>query len=96
MPGMTMREFECALCQKGFLMMGADFYIPQPDLCEACLMKVWALDGEALKNYINSTLAGPDGFTASQVIDYIQNKKSGFASAEQLIQYRLNPFGSYK
>jgi len=88
MPGIALRDFECTLCQVRFSMMSGDFFIPEPDICDECLVVVWALDGEALADHVAQCLAGRDVFPVSSVVQYIQRQKGGSASAEAVIEFR--------
>jgi len=88
MPGLALRDFECTLCQKNFTMMGADFHIPEPDICDEYLVVVWPLDGEALADHITKCLTSRAVFPVSSVVQYIQRQKEQSASAEAVIEFR--------
>ena len=88
MPGMTMRDFECALCQERFEMLGGYLMVPQLVVCNACLRKTWPLDGEALATHVAHYLAKEASISAKDVLSYIQAQKAQWASLEEALWWR--------
>ena len=91
MPGIALREFECTLCQDQFTLLSDDLMLPEPDICDECLRKVWPLEGEELANYVAERLAcepGEKETLVSTTVQYITRYKEQWRSADEAIDSR--------
>ena len=52
MPGLAVREFECILCDRRFTLLRQDFILPWTLICDECLVEIWALEEDALAEYL--------------------------------------------
>ena len=98
---MSVREFDCRLCQERFTLFSGDVIVPDAHLCDGCLVELWPLEGAALKACIAERLAkwasqrGASSGSlddlqalAESIRDYIVEVRDGWASAEAVIDDR--------
>lgn len=88
MPGLAVRKFECTLCQQQFTLLSGDLILPGPRICDECLVEVWALEGEALANYVAERLLGEEKMSASSIVQRITFHQDQWKSAEEAIGNR--------
>ena len=98
---MAVREFECILCQGHFTLLSGDLMLPEPVICDECLVEVWLLEGDVLAKHISKHLAGNvsphkehleshirQGTLNDRIIQYMQGLKQRQASVKDVIQAR--------
>ena len=98
---MGIRDFECILCQGNFTLLSGDLMVPEPVICDECLVEVWQLEGDALARYMSEHLAentSPhkeyiesnirQGTLCEKIIRNIQGWKQQQMSVDEIIRDR--------
>jgi len=88
MPGLTLRGFECNLCGQEFTLLAGDLYVPQPRVCDACVLEVWEMDDDVLTRHVAQCLAGEGEMPADRIVQDIGWQREQWKSAEELIAQR--------
>ena len=88
MPVMALREFECTLCSQSFTLLAGDLMVPAPNLCDACLEEIWALEGKALESHVAGCLPDADERLVAGVIRHLGWHRSTWSSAGEAIAQR--------
>lgn len=89
MPGMSIREFRCDLCDQLFTMPSGDLMVPEPNVCDDCLREVWDMDDKALAQHIVGCLArGAGQVSVDRIVQYINTNREQWAEVEEAIRLR--------
>jgi hypothetical protein len=91
MPGMSIKEFKCDLCDQPFTMSSGDLMVPQPNVCDDCLTEVWDMADEALAAHTAACLArgaGAGQFSVEDIVSYINTNREQWAEVEEVIRLR--------
>ncbi|MCP4428727.1 MAG: hypothetical protein GY803_29930 [Chloroflexi bacterium] len=90
MPGLTVRGFECSLCQRPFALLVPDFMPPVPLVCDDCLGAVWELDSKALMKYVSEHKGahGKDSTWLNGIAQRIKWHKEQWKTTADLIRQR--------
>jgi hypothetical protein len=89
MPGMSIREFKCDLCDQPFRMPSGDLMVPQPNVCDDCLREIWDMADEALTEHVVACLArGTGGVSVDRIVQYINTNREQWKEVEEVIRLR--------
>jgi hypothetical protein len=89
MPGMSVREFKCDLCDQPFRMPSGDLMVPGPNVCDDCLREVWDMADDALTEHVAACLArGAGQASVNDIVQYINTNREQWEEAEEVIRLR--------
>lgn len=89
MPGMSIREFKCDLCDQPFTMPSGDLMVREPNVCDDCLREVWELEDEALTEHTVACLArGAEQASVDSIVQYINTNREQWGQVEEAIRLR--------
>ena len=91
MPGMSIKEFKCDLCDQLFTMSSGDLMVPTPNVCDECLREVWDFPDKALAEHAAACLARGEGagqVSVDDIVSYINTNREQWAEVEEVIRLR--------
>ena len=89
MPGMSIREFKCDLCDQLFTMPSGDLMVPEPNVCDDCLREVWEMEDEALTGHTAACLARrAEQASVNSIVQYINTNREQWGQVEEAIRLR--------
>ena len=89
MPGMSIREFRCNLCDQPFTMPSGDLMVPEPNVCDDCLREVWDMEDEVLTKHTVACLApGAEQASVNSIVQCIKTHREQWGEVEEVIRLR--------
>ncbi|MCP4601600.1 MAG: hypothetical protein GY847_13995 [Proteobacteria bacterium] len=88
MPVFGLRDFECTLCQQSFTMPSGDLILPEPNICDECIVHVWDMGDQALTEHVIKCLPDKDNVWVNEVIQYIKKHKESGGEVKEILKFR--------